>query len=138
MSAAGGHAKANREVEIMKKTLFLLSLSCLSGCMWGRVQVNDPTIRDRAALIRPGRTRVSELKSLLMAEPTMRMPLKDRTVLSYTYADTKANGLMLIVVNFTKSQTQADTIYVEADASGIVRHIYVPPSRDIPWEFWPF
>lgn len=106
--------------------------------MWGRVQVNDPAIRDRAALVRPGETRVSELKNLLQAEPTMRMPLKDRTVLSYTYADTKANGLMLIVVNFTKSQTVADTIYVEADAKDVVQRVYVPPARYIPWEFWPF
>ncbi len=122
----------------MKNLLLFALLGLLSGCMWGRVQVNDPTIRERASRIRPGVTRVAELQRLLQAEPTMRMPLKDRTVLSYTYADTKSNGLMLLLFNFTKSQTVADTVYVEADAQGVVKRVYVPPARQLEWEFWPF
>ena len=109
------------------------------GCMWGRMQVNDPTIVERAANIRIGVTRGAEVPKLLGAEPMMRMPGKETKLMGFSYADTKSNGLMLILFNFTRSSTVADTLYVETDAqSDIVRRVYIPPRRDLEWRFWPF
>ena len=111
----------------------------VGGCMWSRMKVNDPEIVRRAAGVRPGVTRGSDVPRILGAQPTMRMPSKDRGVLGFTYADTKSNGLMLILFNFSRSSTVADTLYVEVDAkTDLVTNIYVPPSREIEWRFWPF
>ena len=113
--------------------------SACGGCMWGRMRVNDPTIVQRAARIKPGVTKVSQLSRLLGAEPSMRMPVGSRLMLGYTYADTKSNGLVLILLNFTRTQTVTDTLYVEADAeTGTVVKVHVPPSHEIEWRFWPF
>ena len=122
------------------KTFAAVALaSVCTGCMWGRVKVNDPTVADRAAWIRPGKTKVSELGGLLHADPSLRMPIQDGTILGYTYADSKANGLILILFNFTKSQTVAQTLYVMIDpATEIVKKVYIPERKEIEWEFWPF
>lgn len=110
-----------------------------SGCMWGRLQVNDPEIVVRAKAIRPGITNVDQLRGILQAEPTLRLPGKGSTLLGYTYADTKSNGLVLIVVNFSKTQTVAETLYVEVDSeTGLVRRTYVPGKRELEWEWNPF
>ena len=109
------------------------------GCMWGRMQVNDPTIADRAAAIRPGVTRSSEVPAILQAQPMMRMPGKDTTMQGYSYADTKSGGLMLVLFNFNRSTTVADTLYVEIDnRTDLVTRVYIPPRRDPEWRFWPF
>lgn len=116
----------------------LLTAVC-SGCMWGRMRVNDPTIVERAERIKPGVTKVAHLSQILGAEPTMRMPVGPRLILGYTYADTKSNGLVLILLNFSRSQTVTDTLYVEADAeTGTVVKTHIPPEREIEWRFWPF
>ena len=122
------------------KTFAAMALaSVCSGCMWGRVRVNDPSIVDRAAGIRIGKTKVSELGQILHADPSLRMPIQDGTILGYTYADTKANGLILILFNFTKSQTVAQTLYVMIDPeTGVVKKVFIPERKEIEWEFWPF
>ena len=122
------------------KTAAALALAAVcSGCMWGRVRVNDPSIVDRAAGIRIGKTKVSELGQILRADPSLRMPIQDGTILGYTYADSKANGLILILFNFTKSQTVAQTLYVIVDPkTETVKKVYVPERKEIEWEYWPF
>ena len=124
---------------LLKTTAALVLAAVCSGCMWGRVRVNDPSIVDRAAGIRVGKTKVSELGQILHADPSLRMPIQDGTILGYTYADSKANGLILILFNFTKSQTVAQTLYVIVDPkTGTVKKVYVPERKEIEWEFWPF
>lgn len=118
--------------------LAVLAAALLQGCMWGRVQTNDPGIRGRAEAIRVGVTREADLRAILDGDPTVRMPVKDRTVLGYTYSDTKSHGLMLILFNFMKTQTVSATVYVELDAQGVVSRVTVPEERTVPWEFWPF
>lgn len=124
----------------MKKLLVpVLAALLLEGCMWGRVKVNDDGVADRAAAIRVGVTRGEEVPKILGAQPTMRMPGKTSRVLGYTYADTKSNGLILILFNFTRSTTVAETLYVEIDsATDVVTRVHVPPKRDVEWRFWPF
>jgi hypothetical protein len=140
--------KFDREEEMTaRKDVFRgLCLICIavsslsfSGCMWGRVKVNDPSVADSARSVKPGVTRVSELDDILKVQPTLRMPGKDMTLLGYTYSDTKNNGLMLIAVNFMRSTTVTDTLYIEADpATQIVRKVHIPPKRTLEWRFWPF
>lgn len=127
----------------MKRAIKLcvaLFLPCvLSGCMWGRMQVNDPDIVLRARAIRVGETTADQLPVLLRAEPTMRLPGKDRQILGYTFSDTKSNGLVLILLNFSKTQTVAETLYVEVDsATQVVRKVHVPSRPDIKWDWYPF
>ena len=115
------------------------SFALLSGCMWGRVKVNDPSVADSARSIKPGSTHISELENILKVQPTFRMPGKDMTLLGYTYSDTKNNGLMLVAVNFMRSTTVTDTLYIEADpVTQIVRKVHIPPKRTPEWRFWPF
>ena len=120
--------------------LFCYSVIVLcSGCMWGRMQVNDPTVADRARRIRPGVTRGDQIVEIIGAQPSMRMPQKDYTLFGYTYADTKSHGLMLLVVNFTRSTTATDTLYIEVDAkTGVVSNVYFPKHHELEWRFWPF
>ena len=59
----------------------------LSGCMWGRMRINDPSVADRARMIRPGVTRGDQIVDIIGAQPTMRMPGKEQTLFGYTYGD---------------------------------------------------
>ena len=117
-----------------------LLLACgFSGCMWGRVQVNDPGIVVRAKGIKVGVTTANELAGLLRAEPTLRLPGKETQTLGYTFAETKSNGLILIILNFSKTQTVTETLYVEVDAATqVVRKVHIPGRPEIKWEWNPF
>jgi len=111
----------------------------VSGCMWGRMTVNDPSVADRARSIRPGVTKAEDVANIIGAQPTMRLPGKERLLFGYTYADTKNNGLMLLVLNFMRSTTVTDTLYIEADAkTGLVSQVYLPKHHELEWRFWPF
>lgn len=130
------HKEVFRRLSLVTIAVFTLSFS---GCMWGRVKVNDPSVADSARLVKPGVTRVSELNDILKMQPTLRMPGKDITLLGYTYSDTKNNGLMLVVVNLMRSETVTDTLYIEADpVTQIVKKVHIPPKRTLEWRFWPF
>ena len=107
--------------------------------MWGRMQVNDPSVAERAREIRVGVTKGADVPVILGVQPMMRMPGKDRKMMGFGYADTKSHGLMLILFNFTRSTTIADTLYVETDAAtDLVTRVYIPPKRECEWRFWPF
>ena len=133
-------ARSSRVVSMAKKLLLLALLPLvLSGCMWGRMRINDPTVADRARMVRPGVTRGDQVADVIGAQPTMRLPGKDQTLFGYTYGDTKSHGLMLILVNFTRSTTVTDTLYVQVDnKTGLVTDVHHPPHHDIEWRWWPF
>lgn len=118
----------------------LSGLICLaSGCMWSRAKVNDPEIVTRSRAIKPGQTKESELDALLQAKPTLQLPGKDVRTLAYSFSDTKHHGLMLILVNFTRSTTVAETLYVEVDPeTRVVQNVRRPNLPQIEWRFWPF
>lgn len=124
---------------LLALAVMLSCAACLSGCMWSRVRINDPTVADRARAIRSGVTRAEDIVKIIGAQPTMRLPQKDYTLYGYTYGDTKVNGLVLILFNFTRSTTVTDTLYVEVDAkTGVVSQVYYPRHHEIEWRFWPF
>lgn len=113
--------------------------TALSGCMWSRVKVNDPTVAELAHSVKPGTTTEQELEDILKSHPTLRIPGKHSTILGYTYSDTKNHGLMLIAVNFMRSTTVTDTLYVEVDPkTKTVQKVHIPKKRTTEWRFWPF
>lgn len=109
-----------------------------TGCIWNRMKMNDPEIVTYAKNIIPEKTKVSELKSLLHAEPTIKMPAKGGEQFVYTFSDSKSEGLMLLLVNFTKTTTTASSLFIEAGTNGIVKAVHIPHSPEPAWEFWPF
>lgn len=117
-----------------------VALSCVtSGCVWGRVRVNDASVADRARNIKVGATRFADVPRILQADPTMRLPTAKGELYAYTYSDTKNHGLMLLFVNFDRSTTVTDTLYVEGDkTTGLVSSLVVPEKRELEWRFWPF
>lgn len=129
-------------MNISKKLLpALLGVFLLAtpGCMWSRVKVNDPGIVARSHAVKVGVTRENDLEKLLLAKPTMRIQGKDTHTLAYTFSDTKSNGLMLILFNFTRSTTVAETLYIDVDsATGKVRKVHRPRIPEVEWRFWPF
>lgn len=118
---------------------FAAALSSASGCMWSRVKVNDPDIVERSHAVMEGETSEDELDGILLAKPTMRMQAGDVTTLAYSFSDTKHNGLMLVLVNFSRSTTLAETLYVDVDRkSGKVKKVHRPRVPEPEWRFWPF
>lgn len=127
----------------MKRILMLIPVLAgtllVEGCMWSRMRINDPSVAERARVIRPGITRADQVADIIGAQPTLRMPQKDYTLFGYTYGDTKSNGLILILFNFTRSTTMTDTLYIETDnETGLVSHVYFPKHHEVDWRFWPF
>lgn len=113
--------------------------SVTTGCVWGRVRVNDAAVADRARNIKVGATKFAEVPQILQADPTMRLPGAKGDLYAYSYSDTKNHGLMLLFVNFDRSTTVTDTLYVEGDReTGLVSSVVIPKKRDIAWRFWPF
>ena len=126
------------DMKKLGKMIVLLAV-LLQGCMWNRMRINNPDIAQRAAAIKVGETRGVDVPRILDAQPTMRMPGKDRIMYGYTYGDGKTGGLMLILFNFTRTSTVAETLYVEVNAANdVVSGLYIPPTRELPWRFWPF
>lgn len=82
---------------------------------------------------------LSQIPSILGAQPNIRILGKDKTLFGYTFSDTKNHGLMLIFVNFTRSTTISQTLYIEGDShSGLVSAVHYPKHQDIQWQYWPF
>lgn len=107
--------------------------------MWSRVKVNDPDIVLRSYSIVEGRTSESELENILLAKPTTRIPAEGFHTLAYSFSDTKQNGLVLVVVNFSRSTTVAETLYVDVDSgTGKVKKVHRPHIPAVEWRFWPF
>lgn len=116
----------------------LLVVSTGSGCLWTRAKMNDASVVDRADRIVVGQTRESDLKGLLGVEPGMRMPSKDGSILVYTFSDAKTEGLMLIAVNFTKTNIALSSLAIDIGKDGIVKAVHRPGAQEPGWEFWPF
>ena len=123
-----------------KLVLAALALPLLAGgCVWNRMKINDPSVAERAAAIKPGVTKASEIVDIIGAQPTMRLPGKEAMLYGYTYGDTKTGGLMLILFNFMRSTTVTDTLYISIDPkTEIVQKVYLPDRHELEWEFWPF
>lgn len=114
-------------------------LSATTGCMWSRVKVNDPSIVERSHFVKEGTTHEDDLEEILQAKPTMHIPGRESHTLAYSFSDTKHNGLVLILLNFSRSTTIAETLYIDIDTSTRkVKKVHRPQVPTIEWRFWPF
>ena len=110
------------------------------GCSWSRAVVNDPSIRERADAVVPGTTTADDLPRILGCEPLSFIEVGDgRRLLIWGYGESKTEGLNLLVVSFSRTNTGLDTAFFLVDAAGVVRRKWVGTnSRDLPWEWWSF
>lgn len=121
------------------RKLIPIVLFALSGCMWGRVQTNDPSIVDAAKRLKPGVTRAVEVPRILGAPPMMRVMGRDAIYYNYTFGDSKNEGLMLVIFNFSRANSYNTTLSVEIDPdTDLVREVYIPKVPALSWNFWPF
>lgn len=114
--------------------------AALAGCSWSRTVVNDPAIRERAAAVVPGTTTAADLPGILGSEPLSFIEVGDgRRLLVWGYGESKTEGLNLVVVSFSRTNSGLDTAFFLVDADGVVRRKWVGTnSRDLPWEWWAF
>ena len=116
----------------------MLALLC-SGCIWNRAKINDTAVAVRAASVRPGVTRAEDLPTLLGAVPSAVIPMRDgRTLYTFAYGDAKTEGLSLLLLTMTKTNSCFSAVYVMTDANGVVERVQCPPKEELPWETWPF
>ncbi len=119
----------------------LLALAAvLAGCSWSRTVVNDPSIREKAEAVVPGTTAAADLPGILGSEPLSFIEVGDgRRLLIWGYGESRTEGLNLVVVSFSKTNSGLDTAFFLVDAGGIVQRKWVGTnSRDLPWEWWAF
>lgn len=122
----------------MTKFLPFLLLAT-GGCMWGRVQTNDPEIVVAAKKLRPGVTSATEVPRILGAPPMMRVMGNDAIYYNYTFGDSKNEGLMLVIFNLSRANSYNTTLSVEIDPeTDLVREVYIPKIPELSWSFWPF
>ncbi len=123
----------------IRSLLIALALLSLNGCIWNRTKINDAAVRDRARTIVLGKTHAEQLPKIMGIAPSSMIPLRDgRTVYVFAYGDAKTEGLSLLLVTLTKTNSIFTAVYVVTDAKGIVRNIYRSPELDAEWETWPF
>lgn len=124
---------------VLRLALLGVVLAFAPGCIWTRAKVNNAAVRERAGVIVPGQTRAEQLSALLGVVPSAVVPLKDgRQVLVFAYGDAKTEGLSLIVVTFTKTNSAFSAVYVLVNAEGVVEQVQTAPQQELAWETWPF
>ena len=117
-----------------------LALAVLSeGCIWSRARMNDPAIYARASAIVPGKTKASELSTILQAQPTRMRRNGNVVTYEYSYSDTKSKTFTLLILTFSRTENVTETLYVEADAeSGVITSVPRLRHHEPEWRFWPF
>lgn len=121
------------------RKLFPILLLAFGGCMWGRVQTNDPSIVEAAKQLKPGVTSAVEVPRILGAPPMMRVMGRNAIYYNYTFGDSKNEGLMLVIFNLSRANSYNTTLSVEIDPeTDLVREVYVPEVPELSWSFWPF
>ena len=102
----------------MRRIFLMAALALLAGgCIWNRAKVNDASVAERVAQVVPGKTRAADLPR---------------------YGDAKTEGFSLILLTLTKTNSAFASVYVLADAQGVVRRVQATPPPEVAWETWPF
>ena len=129
----------------MKRISLLLTmlsaLLVLPSCSWSRMRMNNSeknNFYQQLKQVVPEKTREDDLPALLTA-PQQIMPQKSGGQLYvYQVGDTKMKGLMLIVVNFSVSNSVSDTIYIYTDQGIVTKVVSAGYPKKAEWEYWPF
>ena len=122
------------------RAALLAAAAAAAGCSFHRTDINDPTLPGRAERVVPGETKAADLPGILGSHPVNFIALPDGSrLLVYTYGQSKSEGLSLVVVSISRTNTAIDTAFFLADPSGVVREKWVGVnSKDVPWEWWAF
>ena len=124
---------------VLKLGMIALLAATLDGCAWARTRQNDPEIMVRAQSIRVGATKAAELPAILKAQPTRKRVHDGIITYEYSYGDSKTESLMLLVVNFSRTEDSIETLYVDVDAeSGVVVAVPKSMQHTPEWRGWPF
>lgn len=110
------------------------------GCAFNRAQVNQADLPQRVAGVVPGQTTIAEVEAMAGSTATSITPLGDgKSLYAYTYGDSKTAGLMLIILNISKTNAGFDTALFLVDQNGIVEWAGVGQnSKNLPWQWWAF
>jgi len=111
-----------------------------AGCVFQKVELNDPSIGRKAQAIVPGETREEQLLEILGVEPTSFITLKEGgKLLNYAYGLSKTGGLNLIVFNTQRTNTGLDTMFLKVNPEGVVTKAWVGDhSENVEWDWWAF
>ena len=130
------------------KRIFLVLIATwaaivLSSCSWNRMKTNTDDRTEfyhKLKRIAPGKTIVDDLPVLLGFAPLQIIPQKTGgRLFVYQVGDAKTKGLMLIVVNFSVTNSASEMIYIYSSEKGVVTKVVAADlPRKVEWEFWPF
>lgn len=112
----------------------------LGGCTFNRAQINQADLTQRMAGVVPGQTTIAEVEAMAGSTATSITPLGGGKLLyAYTFGDSKTAGLMLIILNISKTNAGFDTALFLVDENGVVEWAGVGQnSEDLPWQWWAF
>ena len=119
--------------------LVLLLLFSVGGCAWQRGRTNIADLHNRVDQVQPGTTTSAQLLNILGSPPNNIIALPEgRSILLYTFGDSKTNAFDIIFLRFAKTNVGIDSaLFTMKD--GVVESTSIGTnSRDLAWEFWPF
>jgi hypothetical protein len=140
----GGFAQPSDEGSETRMRYYLVGailvlVTALSGCGWNRQQINHANLPDRITGVVSGQTTLAELESMIGGPATAITPVGDKRLYTYTFGDSKTEGLYLILLNISKTNTGIDTASFLVNQDNVVEAMQVGKnSEDLPWEWWAF
>ena len=110
-----------------------------SGCSFGRAQLNMKRFQQTLPTIEPGVTHISVVEQAV-GPATSITPVGDYLVYSWVYSDSKTQGLTLILLNISKTNTGFDVAHVRVRAADfIIEGVKLGKnSTEVDWEWWAF
>jgi hypothetical protein len=122
----------------MLQALFLLALSTVGGCAFGRATLGDDIRADAVAAVRKGVSSRAEVVSL-MGVPDRIAQADGREILQYYRYDLKSSSLLLLLVNFSRINIKCDDLFVLLNREGIVEDVLFGRRTDtLKFQVWPF
>ncbi len=110
-----------------------------SGCSFGRAQLNMKRFQQTLPTIELGVTHVSVVEQAVGPANSI-TPVGDHLVYSWIYSDSKTQGLTLILLNISKTNTGFDVAHVRVRAADFtIEGVSLGKnSAEVDWEWWAF
>ena len=110
-----------------------------SGCSFARGQLNMKKFREALPEIELGKTKISEVEERV-GPATSITPVGNRLVYAWVYSDSKTQGLTLILLNISKTNTGFDVAhFLVRPGTGVIDEIKLGKnSTAVDWEWWAF
>jgi hypothetical protein len=118
--------------------LMLLALVAAGGCSFGRATLGDDIGFDEASAIKKGTSSRAEVVELI-GVPDRIIQASGREILQYYRYDLKTSSLLLILLNFSRTNIKSDDLYVLLNEEGIVEDVLMGRRTDtLKFQTWPF